>query len=86
VGFVSQEKSARMARKTALGVNLVTIRTTTTLRVLVVRMENIPNTTFKPRWNRVQIVPTADILPRLVSPVHSVAMLVLLESIPTKKE
>jgi hypothetical protein len=86
VGFVSQEKSARMAKKNALDVNLVTIRTTTIPRVLVVRMENIPNTTFKPLWNRVPIVPTADILPRSVFPVHSVATLVLLENIPTKKE
>jgi len=64
----------------------VTFRTTTIPHVLVVRMEDIPNTTLKPRWNRVPIVPTADILPRSVCPVHSVATLVLLENIPAKME
>ena len=64
---------------------LVTIRTTSMPRVLVVPMESIPTTTFKPRWNRVQIVPTVDILPRSVCPVHLDAMLVPLENIPTKK-
>jgi hypothetical protein len=86
VSFVSLEKSARMERKNALVVKPVIIRTTTTPRVLVVRTENIPTSTSKPRWHCVEIVPTADILPRLVCPVPSVAMLVLLENIPTKKE
>ena len=63
----------------------VTIRTSTMPHVLVVPMESIRIKTFKPRWNRVQIVPVADILPRSVCPVHWVAMLVPLENIPTKK-
>ena len=62
-----------------------TIRTRTIPRVLVVHTESIPIKTFKPRWNHVQIVPTADILPRSVCPAHWVAMLVPLENIPTKK-
>ena len=64
----------------------VTIRTSTMPRVLAALMESIPIKTFKPRWNRVQIVPAADILPRSVCPEHWVAMLVPLENIPTKKE
>ena len=75
-----------MAKALAPIARPVTIRTSTIPRVLVVRMENIPNTTFKPRWNRVPIVPTADILPRSVCPVHLVATLVLLENIPAKME
>ena len=75
-----------MAKKAVVqSVWLVTIRTTTIPRVLVVRMESIPIKTFNFRWNRVQIVPVVDILPRSVCPVHWDAMLVPPENIPTKK-
>ena len=63
----------------------VIIHTPTIPRVLVVPAANIPIKTFKRPSTRVQIVPAADILPRLVCPVHWVAMLVPLENIPTKK-
>ena len=86
VSFVSLEKSARMERKNALVVKPVIIRTTTTPRVLVVRTENIPNSTFKPRWDCVEIVPMVDIRLLLVYPAQFVAMLVLPESIPKKEE
>ena len=75
-----------MAKAAAQTVLPVTIRTTTIPRVLVVRMESIPIKIFKPRWNRVQIVPAADILPPSVCPVQSVAVVARLENIPTKKE
>jgi hypothetical protein len=65
---------------------LVTTPVTTIQPVMLVHMESIPITTFKPRWNRVRIVPTADILPRSVCPVHWVATLVPLGNIPPKKE
>ena len=74
-----------MVKAAVQTVRPVTIRTTTIPRVLVVRMESIPIKIFKPRLNRVQIVPVVDILPRLVCPVRPVAMLVPLENIPTKK-
>ena len=74
-----------MAKAAALIVRPATIRTTTIPRVLLVILERIPLKTFKARWNRVQIVPAADILPRSVCPVHWDAMLVPLGNIPTKK-
>ena len=74
-----------MAKAAAPIARPVTIRTTTIPRVLVVHMESIPIKIFKPRWNRVQIVPAADTLPRSVCPVHWGAMLVPPENIPTKK-
>ena len=74
-----------MAKVVVQIVQPVIIRTSTMPRVLVVPMENIPTTTFKPRRNRVRIVPAVDILPRSVCPAHWDAMLVPLENIPTKK-
>ena len=74
-----------MAKAVVQIARLVTTQTVIIPRVLVVDTESIPTAIFKHRWNPVQIVPVVDILPRLVFPVLSVAMLVPLENIPTKK-
>ena len=75
-----------MVKAAVLIVRPVTIRTMAIPRVLVVPAANIPIKTFKRPSTRVQIVPAADILPPSVCPVQSVAVVVRLGNIPTKKE